>query len=282
MKNRIELAIKNMKSIPELAVYWANTLRQRCESTGAGSVYPSMSPETIEAAILSATWKEYSHPDVAPGCTALVSHDMPQGHLGIVELSRLDPNLFVVLDDRKGTGTVSATIPGVLGPLQDHTVLILGNENDMEVVFTFHPGAPTRPSSVKTEPGLHNKAVTVAQAIEMGLTRAKIVREALCNCTPHPIVVEIDGKRTTFPPSGIVPRLSVTEIEAADVAGFPAVTTEYGEIEGLPASQPGLTYIVSSMVLAQTDRHDCVAPDTGKTAIRKDGRIDAVIRFIRK
>jgi hypothetical protein len=281
---RIKSAIENIKSIA--ADYWASTLAQRSEVTGAGSTY-DRSPEEIEAAILNSTWEEYAHEAVAPGCIAFISYDMPKGRLGIIDLIDLKEDKFVILDDRKSTGTVSAVIPGIKSQnFPGFTVLILGMEKNAEgiateVVFTFHPGNPVAPSTIKTDAGLHNKAVTIAQAKAMGLTTAKIVREALCNCTPHDIMLEANGKRTVFPPSGIIPRLVVTEIPGDEVAGFETVATQYGDVEGLPPKQPGLTYIVSSMVLANCSRPDVVAPDTGKTAIRKDGKIEAVTRFTR-
>jgi len=103
-----------------------------------------------------------------------VTRDL-KGRLGIIELASLPTNTVVTLDDRKNTGKVSATVKGVLGPEVDFTVIILGIENGMEVVFTFHPGAPVSPSQVQCELGMHDKQVSIAEALGMGLTMAKIV-----------------------------------------------------------------------------------------------------------
>ena len=101
------------------------------------------------------------------------------------------------------------------------------------------------------------------------------------NCTPHKIVVNVDGTELAFEPSGILPRIETVETEAGVIGAVPTVTVTRGAIENLPAPEEGKTLIVSGMVFAETERADIVAPDTGKTAIRKDGRIVAVRRFIR-
>jgi hypothetical protein len=101
------------------------------------------------------------------------------------------------------------------------------------------------------------------------------------NCTPHRIVVNVDGTEQAFEPSGILPRIETIETPAVEIEGIPTITVTRGKVENLPVAEEGVVLIVSGMVLAGTDRLDIVAPDTGKTAIRKDGRIVAVRRFIR-
>ena len=170
---RILLAIAATREL--VAGYWEKTCAQRAGTNpaAAGSIYPGKSPEEVEVAITAAKWVPYEHPALAAGSTAFRA-ELP-GQLGIVDLTTLAPSTPVLLDDRKGTGTVSATVAGVRGETVEFTVLILGEEQGKEIVFTFHPGAPVRPSSVKTEPGLHGKAVTAAEALAMGLTTAKII-----------------------------------------------------------------------------------------------------------
>ena len=108
------------------------------------------------------------------------------------------------------------------------------------------------------------------------------------NCTPHRLSVAIssisEGDEMhflTFEPSGVLPRIETVEVDAGHIGAVPTITVTRGKIENLPAPEKGKTLIVSGMVFAETDRLDVVAPDTGKTAIRKDGRIVAVRRFIR-
>lgn len=162
-------AIKNLDS-----AYWQQTLTQRLPG-GAGSQVLGVSDAvSLEEALLAANWESYSHEAVQEGCHAFATRDLA-GRLGIVELASLSTDTVVTLDDRKNTGKVSATVKGVLGPVVDFTVIILGIENGVEVVFTFHPGAPVSPSQVQCELGMHGKQVSVAETIGMGLAMAKIV-----------------------------------------------------------------------------------------------------------
>jgi len=154
--------------------YWANCLAQRAELSGkaAGSVYLGVSPSELEEMLLKAEWKPYFHPAIresAAGFKAAIP-----GRLGVVRLADLPLDAMVTLDDRKNTGKVSAVVKGILGPEVDFTVLIIGLHEGEEVVFTFHPGDPVRPSQVQTEPGMHGRQVTVSEAIKMGLETAKV------------------------------------------------------------------------------------------------------------
>lgn len=100
----------------------------------------------------------------------------------------------------------------------------------------------------------------------------------LLNCTPHAIVLH-GGE--TFQPSGILPRVSTTQVEVE--MPFPCVKTVFGDIEGLPEFEEGTYLIVSGMVLAANAgrRSDLVAPDTSlASAIRNEaGHVVAVRRF---
>lgn len=169
---RIAQAVEAIKNLDP--AYWQQTLIQRL-SGGAGSQVIGISDAaSLEEALLSAHWESYSHEAVQEGCCAFVTHDL-KGRLGIIELASLPTDTVVTLDDRKNTGKVSATVKGVLGPEVDFTVIILGIEDGVEVVFTFHPGAPVSPSQVQCQTGMHGKQVTIAEALGMGLAMAKIV-----------------------------------------------------------------------------------------------------------
>lgn len=119
------------------------------------------------------------------------------------------------------------------------------------------------------------------------------------NLTPHEIVLKIkldnDGNAVDgelrLPSNGNC-RVAVKEKSAynmeLDRFVIPVVTNEYGDIEGLPHKEEGTIYIVSLIVLNALKtkgrlghRPDVVAPDTGKTAIREDGKIVAVTQFVR-
>lgn len=103
----------------------------------------------------------------------------------------------------------------------------------------------------------------------------------IINLTPHPITVERNGVRITFQPSGLVARVQVYQNPAGEVDGIPVSRTAYGDVTGLPEPQPGVVYIVSSVVaqaLAAT-RQDLVAPDTNNAIRDEQGRIVAVRGF---
>jgi hypothetical protein len=166
-------AIENTKKfLPE---HWQKCLDQRCGRSGfaAGSVYPRWTQKRIETELRIAHWVEYFHPAIMAGCRAFKAA-IP-GRFGIVELSTLPNGTMVTLDDRKNTGKVSCVVRGVRGEMVDFTVIILGMEDGVEVVYTFHPGDPINPSQVLCEPGMHGKEVSVVEALAMGLSTVKIV-----------------------------------------------------------------------------------------------------------
>jgi hypothetical protein len=166
-------AIDNTKKfLPE---HWQKCLDQRCGRSGfaAGSVYPRWTQKRIEKELLAGHWVEYSHPAIMVGCRAFRAQ-IP-GRFGIVELSTLPSGTIITLDDRKNTGKVSCVVKGIRGEMVDFSVIILGMDNGMEVVFTFHPGDPINPSQVLCEPGMHGREIAVAEALDMGLETVKIV-----------------------------------------------------------------------------------------------------------
>lgn len=101
----------------------------------------------------------------------------------------------------------------------------------------------------------------------------------LINATPHPITlvsrqgIEQDNKKQflaeaveilrEIPPSGILPRVSMSNSPAGEIDGIAIESVTYGEIEGLPEYQEGVYYIVSGLVAAaatKLGRGDCLAP----------------------
>lgn len=115
----------------------------------------------------------------------------------------------------------------------------------------------------------------------------------LVNLTPHQIVIDIDGNRVTIPSTGNC-RVAVKQTkeeplsfhvlngEGKEEYTCPIFKNIFGEVEGLPAPEAGIVYIVSLIVLnALGYRADVVAPDTGPSAIRESGQIVAVKQFIR-
>lgn len=99
----------------------------------------------------------------------------------------------------------------------------------------------------------------------------------IVNLTPHPINLHVRGYPAivNIPPSGTVARVSVNEEEigfivpednaqgelSASQADVPIISSTFGDVEGLPASQEGTIYLVSGLVLARcAGRGDVFAP----------------------
>lgn len=159
--------------------YFESTLEQRLPG-GAGSILDELDGKDVttvsdlEDAVRSADWTEYANcPNLMDGCKA---YRTPcTGRYGIVELDDLSDDTELVLDDRKNTGVVSATVKGKVGREVDFAVLIIGPEQGEDVVFTIHPGDPVLPSKVSATDRHHGEIVTVKVAKALGLTTAKII-----------------------------------------------------------------------------------------------------------
>jgi len=160
--------------------YWEGTLsmRSRGDEQQSGSSY-DMSPRCIEAAIKAADWFDYSHDDVSPGVKAFVTHDIG-GDTGVIALDkfcRTEPHTYVSLVDPKNTGFYSAEVKR--HPDQPHwktdpsnfTVILIGDHEGKDVVFTFHPGEPAIPSTLNHRPAMQ---VTAVAALELGLQTLKL------------------------------------------------------------------------------------------------------------
>ena len=103
------------------------------------------------------------------------------------------------------------------------------------------------------------------------------------NLTPHEITLSrADGSTVTFPPSGIIARVTSVEVVCGEAYCVPVVARSFGAVTGLPENGADCC-IVSAMVLAACPGAVGVyAPDTGATAIRnEDGQVVAVMRLVK-
>ncbi len=155
--------------------YFENTCKQRLEG-GAGSTYDGIeTTDEMKDALIAAHWKKAEHPDVMPGCQAYKTEDIKGGHLGLVSIAELPDDATIIASDPKGTGKVSMTVTGQKGPETKETWLIVGKEDDRDVVFTFHPGEPVRPSIIEVKDCPDGTKLTKEQAIALGFDLAKII-----------------------------------------------------------------------------------------------------------
>ena len=155
--------------------YFERTCAQRL-ADGAGSVFEGInSVKEMEEALRIADWSEATHPDVMSGCKAYKTTSIKGGHLGLVKIEDLPEDVKIIASDPKGTGKVSMTIQGELGPVAEETWLITGMEEGHEIVFTFHPGEPVRPSILEVKNCPDGTILSKEEAINLGFNFAKIV-----------------------------------------------------------------------------------------------------------
>ena len=106
----------------------------------------------------------------------------------------------------------------------------------------------------------------------------------MLNLTPHAITLALpNGYSVTFPPSGQLARVTSQEVVVGTLHGVmhgvPVIQRQFGAVEGVP--DDGTPCLVSALVLsACPGRAGVYAPDTGPTAIRKDGQVVAVTRLV--
>lgn len=170
---RITNAVNNIKQM--LPEYWESTVSSRTPGKSVGSVFSFEHVEKVLFEDRISDWEEYNDcPNLIPGCTAYVLHGVC-GHLGVVELSKLDPEMELDVIDNKRTGKAKLLAHVGIGPKTDFVTLILGDEQGKEVVFTFHPGAPVRPSEIPVDALGGETQLTVKKAIEVGFDTANVV-----------------------------------------------------------------------------------------------------------
>ena len=85
----------------------------------------------------------------------------------------------------------------------------------------------------------------------------------IVNLTPHALTLlnESGAVVANIPPSGEVARVKTARQRIGDHEGVPLFTTEFGEVEGLPAPQDGTIFVVSGLVRsAVPHREDVFSP----------------------
>ena len=99
---RIVNAINAIKAM--LPEYWKSTVESRTPGKSVGSVFSFPNIEKVLFEDRLNDWVNFDNcPNLMPGCTAFILRDV-DGHLGVVELSKLDPELVLDIIDNKRTG----------------------------------------------------------------------------------------------------------------------------------------------------------------------------------
>ena len=105
----------------------------------------------------------------------------------------------------------------------------------------------------------------------------------IVNLTPHVIVLSLKGKRKTYPKSGTIARVDLDYVSDGELDGFPVHVNRVLK-SNMPPAIPGVTYIVSALVLMQVKyagRTDCIAPDSNHALRDYSGNIISVPGWIR-
>ena len=154
--------------------YWEKTLAQRICS-GTGSIFSGIDNITdMEQALVDAHWEVAENPNVAPGCTAYVTKDIAGGQYGMVPVAAQPDNTIFIIEDQKNTGKVSLVMQGAGRIPAEETWIIVGPEQDKDVVYTFHPGEPVPRATTSTEELPVGTKLTKSEALSLGFNLAKV------------------------------------------------------------------------------------------------------------
>lgn len=99
------------------------------------------------------------------------------------------------------------------------------------------------------------------------IEKAGVVK--IVNLTPHVLnLFTENGEQIVVPTSGTIARVSVKQFIADRINGLPVYEEKIGEVEGLPAPEEGVVYVVSRVVAAalKGSRPDVLVPG----ALRRD------------
>lgn len=90
----------------------------------------------------------------------------------------------------------------------------------------------------------------------------KLSSKKVVNLTPHSInIVDAEGVLIRELPSEGLARVSSVSTPVGVVDEIPVIKQEFGEIEGLPAPEEGVYYVVSAMIgTAAKNRQDLLGP----------------------
>jgi len=105
----------------------------------------------------------------------------------------------------------------------------------------------------------------------------------IVNLTPHTVtILNSDNQIIKEYPSEGFARISTSSQIVGEIDGIAISKTVMGAIQDLPEPDGESVFIVSMPVAqACSGRNDIVAPDTGPTAYRIDGKIIGVRQFAR-
>lgn len=163
-------------------------LNQRIEGkNNAGSSYKVDSKEELYQKLISQEWSETTHPDVMPGCKVFKSN--LAGLEGILDIDDLPDDVELYAIDPKETGKIGIGAGNIEKNPVKETYLIVGKEQidgkEEDVVFTFHPGEPVRPSEIETKEIPDGTKLTKEEAEQLGFDKVKYLSDKLLEQYRH-------------------------------------------------------------------------------------------------
>lgn len=200
-------------------------------------------------------------PDADPSQVHVVTLRVPAS-FGRTHLVPSDGEL--VVRGLRGSRTTPSRLALGVSPSRTHKLtVVVGPHDGGPVVYTAYWGepAPREPG----DPSLDDAGRAEAEAFwaEHALVPEE-GEQVVINLTPHDVtVVRDDGSTVTIPTSGVVARVSSSSAPTGrEVLGVPVEVVDLGEVEGLPAAQGDVTFIVSGIVRSAlgTSRPDVVSP----------------------
>lgn len=105
----------------------------------------------------------------------------------------------------------------------------------------------------------------------------------IINCTRHDIiVVDKNGDKIVYKPSGYVARVMYEQEIVTEVNDIDVVRNIKGVQKGIPDPEPGKLYIVSAMFACSVNRSDILVPNTSPQGVIRDefGNVVAIKSFI--
>lgn len=171
------------------ADYWIELCSMRAgrgeSAKRMGSFYPRLTGPQVERLIRTLVWEPYTHSEVKEPAMAFIARHAP-GVVGVAQLADVPEDAELVWDDTKNTGNVELIWKGAPDSAHtkvDYTVAIVGPHDGKEIVYTFHPGDPVKPSQVDRHWGglkqlhssdRHQKKVSKKDAAALGVRWVKL------------------------------------------------------------------------------------------------------------
>lgn len=222
-KMQVITAIKNTP--PD---YFSRALSMRTPEGRIGS-YFEMTPDQLKQALFQAKWEPYDPRDAdgnpiikgARGYRATIEG----GRLGMTTVESLPADAKLYLADVKGTGNWSVDTVGAKGEPTNHVTMIVGEAEGKQVVWTFHPGEPVRPSALdssKVGQALSESGIDLSGLPERGNGRRIAITRA-----------QLDRINATLPPES---QMNMAKIETE--ANIPADLPPPAEFKPAPKETP--------------------------------------------